>query len=46
MKLTACSMASRLFGLKKEDYSEVVDGIAGLTSFLDASEGSRLMDIW
>lgn len=46
VKITACSMASRLFGLKKEDYSEVVDGIGGLTSFLDASEGSRLMDIW
>ncbi len=46
VKITACSMASRLFGLGKEDFMEIVDGIGGLTSFLDSSEGSRLMSIW
>lgn len=46
VKITACSMASKLFGLKKEDFNEVVDGIGGLTSFLDSSQGSTLMSIW
>ncbi|MBX8632544.1 MAG: DsrE family protein [Thermoplasmata archaeon] len=46
LRLTACSMASSLFGLKKEDFTELVDGIGGLTSFLDSSEGRRLIDIW
>jgi peroxiredoxin family protein len=46
MKITACSMASRLFGLNKEDFTDVVDGIGGLTSFLDSSEGSNMMSIW
>jgi peroxiredoxin family protein len=46
VKITACSMASKLFGLKKEDFQDVVDGIGGLTSFLDSSEGSKLMSIW
>jgi peroxiredoxin family protein len=46
LRLTACSMASSLFGLKKEDFIELVDGIGGLTSFLDSSEGRRLIDIW
>lgn len=46
VSITACSMASRLFGLKKEDFSDLVDGIGGLTSFLDTTEGSRLMNIW
>ncbi len=46
VKITACSMASKLFGLKKEDFAEIVDGVGGLTAFLDSSEGSRLMSIW
>jgi peroxiredoxin family protein len=39
-------MASKLFNLRKEDYSDVVDGIGGLTSFLDSSEGSSMISIW
>ena len=46
VRITACSMASKLFGLKKEDFEDIVDGISGLTAFLDSSEGSRLMSIW
>ena len=46
VRITACSMASKLFNLRKEDYSDVVDGIGGLTSFLDSSEGSSMISIW
>ncbi len=46
VKITACSMSSKLFSLSREDYIEEVDGIGGLTSFLDASDGSTMISIW
>ena len=46
VKIVACSMASKLFGLGKEDYTDVVDGIGGLTSFLDSTDGSSIISIW
>ncbi|MBX8633067.1 MAG: DsrE family protein [Candidatus Thermoplasmatota archaeon] len=46
VKVIACSMASKLFNLRKEDYTDVVDSIGGLTSFLAQNEGSKIMSIW
>ncbi len=46
LKITACSMASQLFGLRKEDYSDLVDAIGGLTSFIVENESSRMIEVW
>jgi peroxiredoxin family protein len=46
VKITACSMASQLFGLKRESYSELVDAIGGLTSFIVNNESSRMIEVW
>ncbi|MEM3655016.1 MAG: DsrE family protein [Thermoprotei archaeon] len=46
LKIIACSMATQLFGYKREDYSELVDSIGGLTSFIVSNEGSRMIEVW
>ncbi|MGC9106558.1 MAG: DsrE family protein, partial [Thermoprotei archaeon] len=45
-KIYACSMASKLFGLKKEDYNELVDDVVGIMSFYNEVEGGQIIDVW
>lgn len=46
LKVYACSYASKLFGLEKGNYNEVVDDIVGITSFQMDLEGGQLLSIW
>ncbi len=47
VKIYACSYASQLFGLKKEDYEDIIDEIAGIMTFdNDVYENSRIISVW
>ncbi|BFI74982.1 DsrE family protein [Sulfurisphaera ohwakuensis] len=46
LKIYACSYASKLFGLEKGNYDDVVDDIVGITSFQMDLEGGQLLSIW
>lgn len=45
-KLYACSYATKLFNLTKEDYNELVDEIKGITSFNMEIEGGQIISVW
>jgi peroxiredoxin family protein len=44
--LAACSMASELFGIRREDYASFIDSIEGVTTFMVENEGATLFQIW
>lgn len=47
VKIYACSYASSLFSIKKEDYENIVDEIAGIMTFdNDVSENAKIISIW
>jgi peroxiredoxin family protein len=46
LKVYACSYASKLFGLEKEQYNDVVDDIVGITSFQMEVEGGQIISVW
>lgn len=46
LKVYACSYASSLFKLSKPDYSDLVDDIAGITTFMIEFEDGKLLGIW
>ncbi|MBW9140915.1 MAG: DsrE family protein [Candidatus Aramenus sp.] len=46
VKIYACSYASKLFNLTKADYNELVDEIAGITSFSMDTEGAQIISVW
>lgn len=46
LKVYACSYASKLFGIEKEQYNDVVDDIVGITSFQMEVEGGQIISVW
>ncbi|ACP39390.1 DsrE family protein [Saccharolobus islandicus] len=46
VKIYACSYASKLFGYTKDDYSDIVDEIAGITTFSMDVEGGQIISVW
>ncbi len=46
VKIYACSYASKLFNLTKADYNDLVDEIAGITSFSMDTEGGQIISVW
>lgn len=46
LKIYACSYASKLFGLEKGNYDDIVDDIVGITSFQMEIEGGQILSIW
>ena len=46
LKVYACSYASKLFGLEKDSYNDVVDDIVGITTFQMELEGGQLLSVW
>ncbi|BCU70335.1 DsrE family protein [Stygiolobus caldivivus] len=46
LKVYACSYASKLFGLEKDNYNDVIDDIVGITSFQMEVEGGQIISIW
>jgi len=45
VRVYACSTATRLFHLKREDYQDLVDDVVGITSFVTEVEG-QVTSIW
>lgn len=46
VKIYACSYASKLFNYTKDDYVDLVDEIAGITSFSMEVEGGQIISVW
>ncbi|MFP3197750.1 MAG: DsrE family protein [Sulfolobaceae archaeon] len=46
LKVYACSYASKLFGIEKEQYNDVVDDIVGITSFQMEVEDGQIISVW
>jgi len=46
LKIYACSYASKLFGIEKEQYNDVVDDIVGVTSFQMEVEDGQIISVW
>jgi len=46
LKVYACSYASKLFGIEKEQYNDVVDDIVGITSFQMEVEDNQIISVW
>lgn len=46
VKIYACSYASKLFGYAKDDYNDIVDEIAGITTFSMDVEGGQIISVW
>ncbi|BCS92412.1 hypothetical protein L3N51_02136 [Metallosphaera sp. J1] len=46
LRVLACSYASKIHGLDKDDYGDLVDDIVGITSFSMEVEGGQLLTIW
>jgi peroxiredoxin family protein len=46
LKVYACSYASKLFGIEKEQYNDVVDDIVGITSFQMEVEDGKIISVW
>ncbi|MEJ2781409.1 DsrE family protein [Stygiolobus sp. CP850M] len=46
LKVYACSYASKLFGIEKEQYNDVVDDIVGITSFQMEVEEGQIISVW
>jgi len=46
LKIYACSYASKIFGLEKGSYEDIVDDIVGITSFQMDIEGGQIISIW
>lgn len=46
LKVYACSYASKLFGIEKGQYSDVIDDIVGITSFQMEVEGGQIISVW
>ncbi|BBD73760.1 hypothetical protein HS1genome_2149 [Sulfodiicoccus acidiphilus] len=44
-EVLACSYASKLFHLSKEDYIDVVDDVAGITTFVSQVDG-QIVSVW
>ncbi|BCU66771.1 hypothetical protein HS7_02080 [Sulfolobales archaeon HS-7] len=44
-KVYACSYASKLYGFSKESYSDLVDAIVGITTFIGEVDG-QIVSIW
>lgn len=45
-KLYACSYATKLFSLTKDDYNELIDEIKGITSFMMDIENGPIISVW
>ncbi|QGR18618.1 DsrE family protein [Stygiolobus azoricus] len=46
LKVYACSYVSKLFGIEKGQYSDVVDDIVGITSFQMEVGGGQIISVW
>ena len=46
LKVYACSYASSLLKLSRSDYSELVDNVAGITTFMIEFEDGKLLSVW
>ena len=46
VKIYACSYASKLFNYTKDDYIDLVDEIAGITTFSMETEGAQIITVW
>ncbi|MEM4076107.1 MAG: DsrE family protein [Metallosphaera sp.] len=46
LKILACSYASKIHGLDKDKYSDLVDDVVGITSFSLEVEGSQIITVW
>ncbi|AHC50830.1 hypothetical protein SUSAZ_01690 [Sulfolobus acidocaldarius SUSAZ] len=46
VKIYACSYASKLFNYSKADYNDLVDEIAGITTFMMDVEGGQIISVW
>ncbi len=46
VKIYACSYASKLFNYAKDDYIDLVDEIAGITTFAMDVEGGQIVSVW
>jgi|ECHhosMinimDraft_1075155.scaffolds.fasta_scaffold02039_2 Uncharacterized conserved protein, COG2210 len=45
VEVLACSYASKLFHLSKEDYMDLVDDVAGITTFVSQVDG-QIISVW
>jgi len=46
LKVYACSYATKLFGIEKDQYNDVVDDIVGITSFQMEVEDGQIISVW
>ncbi|MEM0091507.1 MAG: DsrE family protein [Saccharolobus sp.] len=46
VKIYACSYASKLFNYTKDDYIDLIDEIAGITTFSMETEGAQIISVW
>ncbi|BFH73690.1 DsrE family protein [Sulfurisphaera javensis] len=46
LKIYACSYATKLFGLEKGNYDDLIDDIVGITTFQMELEGAQILSIW